>query len=54
MGRVERGKKCETQDEIGPAESNGCYYHFSDGETPRIGWRVDWETLYNGKEWTTE
>ena len=42
------------QDEIGPAESNGCYYHFSDGETPRIGWRVDWETLYNGKEWTTE
>ena len=42
------------QDEIGLAESNGCYYHFSDGETPRIGWRVDWETLYNGKEWTTE
>lgn len=42
------------QDEIGPSESNGCYYHFSDGETPRIGWRVDWETLYNGKEWTTE
>ena len=42
------------QDEIGPAESNGCYYHFSDGKTPQIGWRVDWETLYNGKEWTTE
>lgn len=42
------------QDEIGLAESNGCYYHFSDGETPQIGWRVDWETLYNGKEWTTE
>lgn len=37
------------QDEIGPAESNGCYYHFSDGKTPQIGWRVDWETLYNGK-----
>lgn len=42
------------QEDIGPSESNGCYYHFSDGETPRIGWRVDWETLYNGKEWTTE
>ena len=42
------------QDEIGLAESNGCYYHFSDGETPQIGWRVDWETLYNGKEWTTK
>lgn len=42
------------QDEIGLVESNGCYYHFSDGETPQIGWRVDWETLYNGKEWTTE
>lgn len=42
------------QDEIGPAESNGCYYHFSDGKTPQIGWRVDWETLYNGKEWTTK
>lgn len=42
------------QDEIGLAESNGCYYHFSDGEKPQIGWRVDWETLYNGKEWTTE
>lgn len=42
------------QDEIGPAESNGCYYHFSDVKTPQIGWRVDWETLYNGKEWTTK
>ena len=42
------------QEDIGPSESNGCFYHFSDGETPRIGWRVDWETFYNGKEWTTE
>lgn len=42
------------QEDIGPSESNGCYYHFSDGETPQIGWRFDWETLYNGKEWTTE
>lgn len=42
------------QEDIGPSESNGCFYHFSDGKTPRIGWRVDWETLYNGKEWTTE
>ena len=42
------------QDDIGPAESNGCFYHFSDGDQPQIGWRVDWETLYNGKEWTTD
>ena len=41
------------QDDIGATESNGCYYHFSDGDTPQIGWRCDWETLYNGKEWTT-
>ena len=42
------------QEDIGATESNGCYYHFSDGETPQIGWRCDWETLYNGKEWTTD
>ena len=42
------------QEDIGPSESNGCFYHFSDGKTPQIGWRVDWESLYNGKEWTTE
>ena len=42
------------QEDIGPTESNGCYYHFSDGNTPQIGWRCDWETLYNGKEWTTD
>lgn len=42
------------QEDIGPSESNGCFYHFSDGKTPQIGWRVDWETLYNGKEWTIE
>lgn len=42
------------QEDIGPAESNGCFYHFSDGDQPQIGWRVDWETLYNGKEWTTD
>ena len=42
------------QEDIGPTESNGCYYHFSDGETPQIGWRCDWETLYKGKEWTID
>lgn len=42
------------QEDIGPSESNGCYYHFSDGDVPQIGWRCDWETLYNGKEWTTD
>ena len=42
------------QEDIGASESNGCYYHFSDGETPQIGWRCDWESLYNGREWTTD
>lgn len=42
------------QEDIGPSESNGCFYHFSDGKTPQIGWRVDWESLYNGKEWTID
>lgn len=42
------------QEDIGITESNGCFYHFSDGDTPRIGWRCDWESLYNGKEWTIE
>lgn len=42
------------QEDIGPTESNGCFYHFSDGNEPQIGWRCDWETLYKGKEWTTE
>lgn len=40
------------QEDIGPTESNGCFYHFSDGDNPQIGWQCDWETLYNGKEWT--
>lgn len=42
------------QEDIGPSESNGCFYHFSDGDQPQIGWRVDWESLYNGKEWTID
>ena len=42
------------QEDIGPTESNGCYYYFSDGNIPQIGWRCDWESLYNGKEWTTD
>lgn len=42
------------QEDIGATESIGCYYHFSDGERPQIGWRCDWESLYNGKEWTTD
>ena len=32
--------------------SNGCYYYFSDGEHPTIGWRKDWMEKYNGKDWT--
>ena len=34
--------------------SNGCFYYFSDGKTPRIGWRYDWKEKYNGEEWTIE
>ena len=30
------------QEDIGATESNGCYYHFSDGDIPQIGWRCDW------------
>lgn len=41
-------------DELGRFESNGCFYHFSDGDSPRIGWRYDWKELYHGKEWTIE
>lgn len=42
------------QEDIGLSDSNGCFYHFSDGESPQIGWRCDWESLYNGREWTTD
>ena len=34
--------------------SNGCFYFFSDGESPRIGWRQDWMSKYHGQEWTKE
>ena len=37
---------------IGNSSSNGCYYYFSDGEHPTIGWRKDWKEKYNGKDWT--
>lgn len=36
----------------------GCYYYFSDGEHPTIGWRSDWKDKYNGedfrKKWTID
>lgn len=31
--------------------STGCYYYFSDGDHPTIGWRYDWLEKYNGKDW---
>lgn len=34
--------------------SNGCFYYFSDGKTPKIGWRYDWKEKYNGEEWIIE
>lgn len=37
---------------IGSPSSNGCYYYFSNGNHPTIGWRKDWKERYNGKNWT--
>lgn len=34
--------------------SNGCFYYFSDGKSPRIGWRDDWQNKYHGQEWTID
>lgn len=34
--------------------SNGCYYYFSNGDAPRMGWRMDWKEKYNGTEWITD
>ena len=28
----------------------GCYYYFSDGDHPTIGWRSDWKEKYNGED----
>lgn len=36
----------------------GCYYYFSDGDHPTIGWRSDWKDKYNGEDfrqkWTID
>lgn len=42
------------QDALNETSSNGCFYYFSDGEKPKIGWRYDWKEKYNGEEWTIE
>lgn len=42
------------QDNLNELSSNGCFYHFSDGDRPKIGWRYDWKEKYNGEEWTIE
>ena len=42
------------KDDLDTVVSNGCFYHFSDGESPRIGWRFDWKEKYNGQEWIIE
>lgn len=54
LKEVKKLKLKYSQEDIGPTESNGCFFHFSDGKEPQIGWRCDWESLYNGKEWTTD
>lgn len=42
------------KDSLNRDQSNGCFYHFSDGERPKIGWRYDWKEKYNGEEWIIE
>lgn len=42
------------QDPLNESSSNGCFYHFSDGKNPKIGWRYDWKEKYDGEEWTIE
>lgn len=41
-------------DKLNSEQSNGCFYYFSDGEKPKIGWRYDWKEKYNGEEWITD
>lgn len=41
-------------DKLNSDQSNGCFYYFSDGNRPKIGWRYDWKDIYNGEEWITE
>lgn len=42
------------QDILNETSSNGCFYYFSDGNKPKIGWRYDWKEQYNGEEWIIE
>lgn len=42
------------EDNLNRDLSNGCFYYFSDGDKPKIGWRFDWKEKYNGEEWTIE
>lgn len=42
------------RDRLNSEQSNGCFYYFSDGKKPKIGWRYDWKDKYNGEEWITE
>ena len=42
------------EDCLNKTQSNGCFFYFSDGKIPKIGWRNDWKDKYNGEEWTIE
>lgn len=42
------------EDQLTRTQSNGCFFYFSDGERPKLGWRYDWKNKYNGIEWITE
>ncbi len=42
------------EQELDEYHSNGCFYMFSDGVDPKIGWRKDWEDKYKKKLWITD
>ena len=45
---------CYGGENLGLCTSNGCFFYFSDGEHPYMGWRYDWENKYNGGKWIIE
>lgn len=53
LGVMKEDLKFE-EDQLTRTQSNGCFFYFSDGERPKLGWRYDWKNKYNGIEWITE
>lgn len=54
VGSVRDEELLFDDDKLNSDQSNGCFYYFSDGNRPKIGWRYDWKDIYNGEEWITE